>query len=212
MIRYFHIAFSLLFALSCQETPLQPGETRDLIPLSVGNYWVFEQTNYDSLGNMTSIEPHDTIEIVGDTTIGGIIWSYKYYLGVLLAYRNSPAGILIRLVSKNSDATVKLIYKFPAEITDTYPYPVVWFGVSPTRLVDSLYQCFVMARDTLVTVPAGSFQCYKYRYIDIGGPYLHDVYIAPEHGWVKTETYVTLRSGTGYFLKSIANAIEININ
>lgn len=153
--------------LSCQkeDDPINqenfPGFfTFKYMPLNVGNYWVYEHFQIDSLGNATSLEKFDSMAITRDSIIG----DKKYFVlegtnypygppqewGIIEILRDS-LGCLV-----NQNGAIRLSqYNF----TDTLAKKI------ETYQEDTLYAIYYKMEkcDHLVTVPAGSFEALNFR-------------------------------------------------
>ena len=73
-------AMLLLINFSCtkeeKKTPQSQNAYSGFIPLSIGNYWVYEQVRIDTLGNETIGSMLDSAYVSADTIING----NTYYL------------------------------------------------------------------------------------------------------------------------------------
>ncbi len=81
MRNLFFIALVIILIAGCkkdggEETPHGTISLTNYFPLSVGNYWVYENYNIDSLGNETLVDRIDSMYINRDTTVNG----YNYYI------------------------------------------------------------------------------------------------------------------------------------
>ena len=84
---YIYILPLILFSmLSCNENPQDiernikiieldkdTSKTKYIKPLNIGNYWIYEVSNYDSSGNLISLRS-DTELIDRDTLIDDVLW------------------------------------------------------------------------------------------------------------------------------------------
>jgi hypothetical protein len=161
--------FVLLFAfIACNEDNVivnPPSETLEIVPLKIGNYWSYQTTTYDTLGNIVN-SVVDSFSVVSDTLING----KKYFIfstGVLRW--NNDAGFWITM---SPDSL--LLYKYPANVGDEYPY------------------FKVICKDSLIVSPKGTFKCYGYS-----GSVAID-YVSPGVGLVKEEWFKNKLSGVKY--------------
>ncbi|MBC8346450.1 MAG: hypothetical protein ISR82_00490 [Candidatus Marinimicrobia bacterium] len=151
-----------------------------LVPLSVGNYWAYQQKAY--LGEDIIIEGSTVTfygEIVGDTiiTFDGhshqtAIWNwfnppshdptpYKWLYsnckdGLFRVGGIAPVDTLFR---KN------LYLKYPTQLGDKWEFPLLTYDFHTKEFLftDTLtYTC--MATNEPFETPAGSFSCYVYHY------------------------------------------------
>lgn len=208
----FLLSFLLLcLFVSCSDQAIdytdQP--VANILPLKIGNEWIFQRSYYDSLGNVTATGSGDTILIKGDTLIDGFRWFYHRYLGHYLAYRNSETGALTRLVSPNTDGRVCLAYKQPARVGDTYGFPIVFFASERAWLVDSVFTCQVVSLDTVVTISGTAFHCYQYRVRHKGSEWWYDEFLSPKNGWIRKDFYSRSKPGGGMYRVSSLEAIKI---
>ena len=144
-----------------------------IIPLAIGNSWSFSTTMYDTLGSIQA-QLEITQTVTGDTTLFGKRL-FKYYS---LWAANTDSGIISysgysisSFSPTDTVASYVLLYKYPARPGDNFRT-----GMS------------VVSIDTLITVPAGSFNCIKYQ-SSIYSPLDGYIYIAPGIGIIKTINY-----------------------
>lgn len=74
MRKIIFLAVVISFFLSCSKSnnnSTPPASSNGLIPLSVGNYWKFIKTNYDSISGAATDSLFDEIDIVAQITING---------------------------------------------------------------------------------------------------------------------------------------------
>jgi len=152
-------------------------------PLKVGNQWTIETTVLDSAGEIIEA---DTVvfELVGDTLIQDETW---YILAVdgmidpeMSPLTNRDDGLW------HGGPSGGLIFKYPAAVNDTFMVG------TDTATVESI-------NDT-ITVPAGTFICYNYKWAgpsDPDRPYQFH-YLAPRVGIIKDEEYRKTAGGYIY--------------
>ena len=165
MKKYFFLLFIIVsLFLSCKKEksePCTPTNYTGMLPLHVGNKWVYRTTtyNHDSLGNITTNQTFDTLEIIGDTIID---CDTKYILKRTFNSYNMVFifdGVILTL-SNSSDG-----FNSSFERTYSYPYPV-----QPGRytIISSNDNCTFynyLSCDTLTynnTLLNQSFFCYSY--------------------------------------------------
>jgi hypothetical protein len=172
---------------SCKQIPVQPESPPPvLIPLESGNRWEFQTIYWDTLDNPT-IGDTTFLAVSAETTLYGHQWSLIWRFAAHQLFRNTHNGVVIRWLN-HDDERDYLLYKYAGFVGDTYGYPVATFGPS-YWIDDTSQQAIVIAVDTLVTVPAGSFNCIVYSYSsDHYWVQIHE-YVSPTNGWVKTEYY-----------------------
>lgn len=129
----------------------QNGNDSLLIPLSVGNMWVYEVTEYsDSFDVMKTY--YDTVSIVKDTNIMGDHWFYQLTSsnGNYTMVTNFDGGVYWmfanRAMQKVSDPF--LAFAYPAAAGTLYPFANFTAEVVDTAL--------------LASTPFGQKECYLY--------------------------------------------------
>lgn len=161
---------------SAQDSILQMGRLADIImPLAVGNMWVFQVNALDTSVNAMRRIGIDTFRVVRDTTIANSRWYELRGLqsdGYAINWTNG-----CWFAVPGSDPF--LFAKYPAAVGDTF--------TSVIGGVEARYQ--VVATGAEITVPAGRFFCYHYRQrIGPRGP-TSNYYFAPGVGLVKLEIF-----------------------
>lgn len=156
------IAFVVITISSCQKHDPAPDETSlksVYLPLTVGNYWIYEHFEVESNGNETKLSFQDSLVITKDTLING----YKYFVleGVKYPFTNQWSVIdIIRDSSKylvNHDG--KTLFS-ENNFTDT-----LYQFVDLFNNVDTVYSVFYMMQkpDNSVTVSAGTFDVLNFN-------------------------------------------------
>lgn len=205
--RAFERLTCLLISLSlvdCTSESTAPTQTHvyiseGLIPFRVGNRWAFKRFNVvDSLGTLV---PSDTSEIVvlKDALFNGTPWfqsNTPWPAGY--AYTNKPQGCYLRGWLNNNLTTEFLEYKYPATPNESYTVPILFLGADSVWLQDSLRIVTVLSTDTLVTVPAGTFHCYQFRfqYNYPNWRESYDEFVSPGFGWIVKNYYERTAAGT----------------
>ncbi len=170
--------FCLVFMLSsCKKDNLVDSSLgeKQIWPLKLGNAWTYHQTNYDTVGsiiqwyNGSKIVTMDTI--VHDETWYGISDDYAFCA-------NKSDGFW-----QLSGSFQGLRYKYPASAGDNWYY-------GGARM-------YLLSTDTLITVPAGTYHCYKYRYLWNSIPVVDD-YFCPGVGLIAEDWYSRTNSGRLY--------------
>jgi hypothetical protein len=168
----------------------RPLDTTVIVPLTVGNRWRYRQTIIGS-----TIPPTErVVEVLGDTLLRGQTWAvinggisfHEHYPLYTSFYRRDADGVH---EWGNYDNQAQWGQGF----TPLFPYPV--------KVGDRLHQYLgggrVLATDTSITVPAGTFRCYHYRhYMDSGFPGAVDMdfFFAPGVGLIRNDIYSGLRT------------------
>ena len=146
-----------------------------IFPLSIGNQWIIQVTNYDTSGNVV-YSKNDTIKILRDTTIQSEKWFIGY--GIIT---NRDDGLYDYQVGSSNEIVLK--YKFPSSISSVYTY-----RGTPIR---------VLSITDSVSVQAGTFICYRYRE-GVDNISYNDWYLSPNVGLVKADFYNPLSGGRTY--------------
>jgi hypothetical protein len=206
---------SLLWLIvSCNDLATEPASTTisNILPLSVGNTWLDFQTTFDSLGRVRATTS-TSLEINGDTLIGGHRWFHVVLLNDKIANRNTESGASVRLVSPNSGDNEGIQYKQPCSRGESYPFAIVRLSPEGHRVtVDSEYICTVKSVDTIITVPAGSFHCIHYYVLEYGGAFSWDDFLAPGWGWIKQVRYHASSRGGRAYVSSISETTSIQLH
>ena len=175
--KYLHIALLILPIYGCSSTtnePCVPMKTTGLIiPLALGNQWIYRVTGFDDRGNVYPNPTLDTFTLSKDTIIKGEQWFF-YDGGDIVINRSDG------LYTNNGDSLPLLFYKYPANTGDTNFFP---HGNSIS----------VVSNDTIVSVPYGCFSTYQYTHEPFYAAPL-DIFIAPGVGEVRTEYWTGISS------------------
>jgi hypothetical protein len=165
-----------------------------IIPTSIGNFWIFKVSYFDTLGNVTNCDT-SKIEITRDTIINGDIWFELETKGFYV--RNFSDGIYGFYKDKR-----KLIVKYPVKTGD--------FFINSTD--DTTY---VIESNISINVPKGKFNCVEYKSLYTGGDNvlraITIVFLSPGIGNVKIEYYEITKSGR-LFKNNISELIDYKIN
>ncbi len=167
------IIFSFLVVIclisACSESSSPTKHNDEIFPLAIGNKWVYQKT----LGN--GFDTTCTYQIMMDTILNNEKW-YGYGCTLLQNNESGLWAILIDDSSTNRNPT--LFYKYPALAGQEYEYTDI--------------KVKVISINEEVTVPAGKFICYHYRFPLYKEEYLEvymDYYLSPGVGMVKVEEY-----------------------
>jgi hypothetical protein len=153
------VCFLLLTAIliaGCFDSPTS-STSSVIMPLKVGNQWIGRVTS-DSSG--TSIVSYDTLTIVQEVVINNETW-YKANTGDF--YINRANGLLSTPNPNQSGDCACNVIQYPASRGDTILAPEVLVLVpgNPEPVTQKVGR-EVLATDSTITVPAGSFSCYHY--------------------------------------------------
>ena len=179
-ILFLSFIISLLFgSLNCNKSnPVGNNDpSSEIIPLKVGNTWVWQITNYDTSGTISSTTS-DSLWVSQDTVLNG----QKYFL--------------LWEQQKNSDGTINQSASnyFARNIQSGYSRRD---GNQETVLYNYPYQngdTTVIASNVSVTVPTGTYNCLEYH-IPVGSYFANghlqtlmaNFYICPNIGIVKKQ-------------------------
>ncbi|SYZ74605.1 hypothetical protein TRIP_C90233 [Candidatus Zixiibacteriota bacterium] len=158
-------------------------ETATIWPLQIGSQWTYEEIEYDSAGHITAVDT--TILAVADDTIIG---NERWYI----LTSNGIADQEIGPITNRNDGlwaggiSGTLQFKYPAGLNDTF-----MMG-SQVSIVESIHDS--------ITVPAGVFICYNYKWLDdsTGFRAFQYHYLSTEIGFVMAVEYYRTQSGTIY--------------
>lgn len=170
-----------------------------LLPLDEDNYWVMAFTRFDDEGTLTESYT-DTLHVVGDTTVAGERWAEVACTESAICfpegfYSNREDGVW-KWNDPSSDQEPYLLYKYPAEVGDTY-------AQNPC-CTDVVTTVSVLGTSTPIETPAGTLLAYHYQFdtdevngipvADEVGRY--DRYLVPGQGFASFACwFITLRDG-----------------
>jgi len=180
-------------------TIVEPIPSPEIVPLEVGNKWIRSFELYDTSGNVFS-SGVDSIIVVRDTSILRLRWFILKLQASEYLVSNQPGGLWWR-----SGQYQSIWYQYPAERGDSF---FVYGNTSFVR---------VSAVDTLITVAAGSFSCYRYEYDippsvgAIGGSRVVE-FLSPNTGYVKYEYYQSTFTSQTQFLYSRIQLTSLHLN
>ncbi|MBC8044727.1 MAG: hypothetical protein IAF08_14920 [Rhizobacter sp.] len=190
------LALSALVS-SCKEntgTSVDTASSSQIIPLEIGNQWIYKNVYYDSLGAIT-FDALDTVTIIKDTTISGEKWfrlqgSVGYSFDVIHRadgyYYYGDGGAILQ-------------YKYPANLNERYQTYVA----TPTDTM------VVASFNSVTTVQAGTYTCYQYnRFVPSRPTVRQTTWIEAGKGIIKEEAY---GGTTTVFLSSRAELVGRNL-
>ncbi|GEM_PF-1524189 len=194
------------FLPGCHDDPLHPqppvisNNSDGMVPLKVGNEWIYRYFMYDTSGNEIATFL-DTVAVERDTIIGNERWYRVPRLKPADAdffdfYTNRIDGlwVLQRVIGPNSDTAFSyLTFKYPTQPGDSWGN----FVGDSTR-TSSIAE--------IIITPSGTDTCIKYE--DHFQLYPTDsiifwYYFKPGKGWVMFEIYSTTGSGRQYLLNRL---------
>lgn len=173
-----------------------------LLPLETGNQWVmaFSRTYRIGTPNEGTESYTDTLRVVSDTTIAGERWAEVACTESAIClpegfYSNRADGVW-KWDDPSSDQAPYLLYKYPAEVGDTY-------ALDPC-CTDVVTTVSVLGTDTPIETPAGTLPAYHYQFDTdeaYGTPVADEVgrydrYLAPGQGFASWAcSFISLRDG-----------------
>ena len=166
---------SFLFIFLLLAAPLfsshSGGKDSVLIPLSVGNMWVYEVTEYsDSFEVMKTY--YDTVSIVKDTSIMGDHWFYQLTSsnGNYTMVTNFEGGVYWMFADKSFKAQSDpfLAFAYPSPAGQQYTFANFTAEVADTAL--------------LASTPFGQKECYLYVLSNPESPVTVEFIISPGVG------------------------------
>ena len=178
----------LMISYSCSEQSTDGNnESKYLIPFKVGNSWQYENTYYDTAGNVLSTSTN-TEQITKDT----IMFNLHFYMynDWVAYFINKTDGVWMYEISLDSVIINKaLLYKYPCKTGAAY-------HISLGRPEPDVT---ILSTNEVVEVESGIFNCilYRYQYDDPRNTY-RNFYFAPGIGRVKYQNYQRTLSGTLY--------------
>lgn len=162
------------------------------MPLAIGNTWIYIDNGYDSNGHLIAPSPFDTLQISDTISYGKDILYIPRNRDIY--YTNKADGLWVRYGFAFSEDI--FFAKYPANIGDIFRHNsfVITKESSPDPLGVATADFIVSSTTESVTVPAGTFICYKYNadYYDTASHQLLDrfnTYYAPNVGMIKEEDF-----------------------
>jgi len=167
------LTIPLLLAYACHKENDSSPIPLEIFPLKIGYHWVFRTTLADST------KFNHVNDVLKDTLINSEQWFILTYDTVIRTIcRNTSQGWWYIFNGKSlSIGKPDLYWKYPTHVNDQYL-------TADSSLVT------VVSINEIVTVPAGSFQCYHYHMIHYKESYECEEYLAPGFGLVKHTVYV----------------------
>jgi hypothetical protein len=203
------LALGLLLALAaCDDSAVEPPPP-PLLPLEVGQTWVFEHTRIRASGPDAGTVTDgglDTLRVAADTLIEGETWyrleAYSSFgRGCLGGYYTTRDGDVWHWYYPSDPEGAYLQYRYAVDAGASYPYEVP----------DATATATVRDTDVQQTVPGGTFTAYWYSidYDVLEGRPVSDAmppmerFLAPGVGFVRFESPLfTLGEGDEFILHS----------
>jgi hypothetical protein len=166
-------------------------------PLAAGNQWKWNHTEYDTAGDVISYATSQ-IDIVKDTMLDDerwFIWSVNGTRVPTTFMGARSDGYYVR----DTSGHFELMIKYPVHVNETFPT----LGGERIATVESI-------TDT-ITVPAGTFECCRYRTADTSGAPVFIQWFAPGYGMVKGEDYWSKVPDTGFYLRMLTGLTSYHL-
>jgi len=210
--------FSILASACHKKHDAAPAQaTNNLLPLAVGNYWIYEDINAINNADTATDKtlnpkyPFDSLYISGDTSIRGN--TYYVFKFVTVPKPINPQ------IAQSYPTTARDSSGFMVDanghkwVSNTLGSTDTLYKIYPNQSIDVKGFCKMRSTDTSVTVPSGAFRCsdaevvanlYTFNSTNsdslVGTVYGHYFY-ANNVGMVKLSLpYV---SGTGFFERTL---------
>ena len=196
---------------SCRDSGIEltleplPAAKDSIIALHVGNRWLWHITTYALDGSGSTYL--DSMKIDSAQTVGTDKWFFPGNPYTDLAYANRIDGCYYKSFNGIPPTPDFLYYKYPARKNDIYKAPVAFFSGSSVYIVDTRRVMTVLSTDTSITVPAGTFRGYLYRYDYTDGSSYWREFLAPSVGWVRVETFARTLNGQ-YFRVALKELVQ----
>jgi hypothetical protein len=154
----------------------------DIIPLKVGNLWIYKTDKYDQNGTLNSSQ-YSSHCILKDTSKYGETF---YLFEGFLPWINKADGLYVL----GQDSLPELFLKYPAPENDSYT----------NKMNDSI---IIKKTDEKLNIPSGNFKCYKYQVNNTANPNITSfLYVSPGTGIVQIEDYNKSSDSDSTFLMS----------
>jgi hypothetical protein len=205
--------FLLIIAVSsCSDsgTAVVGNKTVEILPLAIGNQWIYSVQPYDVNGSFYSPwEGGRTV--LADTMIDGEKWFTWDSTDVRHFWINHSDGFYLYPATWSDGSSIKktkqLYYKYPGTVGDAPPY-------LRTKYTDhSSYDTYeIVSTDSLFTTPAGDFHCYVYEFYSYSedsathtktkeaSKYKYFYFYAPGVGLVGWDNYATNPTTKEFYL------------
>jgi hypothetical protein len=177
-----------------------------IMPLHIGNTWIYHVTEYDDKGNISK-EFDDTIYVEKEHSINNEIWYdvswFRYNSPNIRTLTNTNVGLIEKT---DCDSIPNLVAEFPVTHNtylvcknDYYPI-LIQDPIDTTKTIVVFAKLYIWCNVESVkqySVPAGTYDCYKYT---DWGEMVRDTiytiynpieisYFTPDLGLIKEEWY-----------------------
>ncbi|MDB5033791.1 MAG: hypothetical protein JWQ98_1032 [Chlorobi bacterium] len=212
------LAAVLLLAAGCKSST-DPGSSNQipLIPLAIGNEWMYDELSLDSTGEVMRTF-HDTVQIIANDVIDGEQWYVQH--------GPNPTGALTYLVNRNDglyqfhpqwgDKIVRYLH-YPVSLNDDNNVRDDYFGTD-TDAYTVTFHTRINALHKSVKVPAGTYDCVEvaqeYRGDaalgpNAGAPPVFEYY-APGIGLIELEWYDKTSTGTPFvYYRRVLTSVHV---
>lgn len=140
--------------------------TLEIMPLKVGNEWVYKVTDYEVSGQIED-QKEEIWTVVKDTVISN---EKVFYTNEGFSYLNRNDGLY---TYDSTDSTYTKFVKYPGIVGESF---TTFSGERST----------IISTNKMVTGPAGTFNCYQYSTI-ISSLLTEVIYFSPGSGLIKAE-------------------------
>ena len=174
------------------DAPVTESSENAILPLEVGNYWVFETVTMEQDSTTTQM---DTMKVVNVSLIGGDPWYRVEDFGTLRNFGKSTA-----IYAKNTES---IIFPYTAAVGDTMN-PMTESGILEGE---------VLSTELAVSVPAGDYFCYVYKFIEHTGAE-YTFYLSHRIGFIRMEyrhEFTSPQFPNGYSIIRTSNLVEYHL-
>ena len=176
-ITVFLILVLIIIKCAKENNPLEsPNNPKELMPLQIGNYWIYEISDYDSVGRLIELSS-DTLMITASINYNGL----KYYLyngNTYSGFCNKHDGYYELSLSSYDE---RLNWKYPAIVGEQ--------GLDGQ----------VVSTTTSKQVPSGNYiNCYQYNNYRSNGILDEEWIVKPGLGIIYRTDYNTKSDGSLY--------------
>lgn len=162
------VSFSACGLFENEKDPL----SGDLVPLEVGNYWVYETTYLDVLKDTIRYEVTAKVEVpIGDTSYTAYAANFVPFPEDLEPYfwlrRNGEQGLYSMGGISEADTLFinKVEYKLPSEVGETFQTPQISFSYDQLEFyISDTLSITLVDDDREIVTPAGTFECYVFKF------------------------------------------------
>lgn len=173
------ILFLAFFGCKTSEPPTSCApilSTGQILPLAVGNKWLYRYDVFDEKGRLKGPGQLDTFIVTQDTIVDGEKW---FMLNDVFSTNKKDGLWDIGFIKKDS-IVLDREYKYPGQKGDTV-----------IQSPDSSFTRVIVSIDTVISTPFGCFHAYEYLEFDLNVE-VHR-FLAPGIGLLRSEGW--LKSG-----------------